>query len=1174
MLTSQLYVYFHTVSMKKGAYMWWLFAVLFGGFVASAVAQEDNPIQLESYWNLTGGSALSLEFGPSSQTLAIGVQGGVALVDLSTKTLLHNLTGLSAEAYDVAYSPNGEIAAVDSQQGFMVWNEAGEVIVDKNSHFFSAYAVDYSSDGKELAVSTEGYGVVSVDIYETEGYTLKSRYYPDSDLKVLNLEFDPFDANLLLSYGDRFSRCELQCGTSVDIISNGQTLGLETLTLSSGSLNLAHASLSPDGKHLVAAVQNQSSSFIRVFDALTQTLVLEKEINRPLSQVRFTPDGNSVLFSTFGSEALWGVWNLSSDFITTGQASGQVLSLDVSPDGHYTATGKLVASGEETAVSVYHNPTKEALFDLEAFRGFSEPATERSLAEVRELGRLNKEELGVSIKTLSGFTRNGNLILQVSRSCEDDPWVSAVYNPVTGELKTFNEYEWVFYQRLLIARQSDTTAVYDTHLEYKVGTLPFDAYRGFSYDGHLFARFPAKGSGEATYFDTLELWNVASGELIASRAVGRFESSLDGSVVISKDRTSLFAVYPQGDSVVLEKRALPSLELLDSKTLSQAYNQLDLSPDGAYLIAFNFSGAVASFDVDSFEPAPLALPATPSSLSYEEQLSYDNSLVLQAEYLGDDYWTGFLSADTLFLSSTRTLNKKTFTFDLPIAHSAFFHPSGTFFAVAQDEGSELDGCREIVFYGGESTELFKAAPTWSAGSLLADYLNAAPTAAPPDLPKVAISTEPRERYGQITLDHERNNEDFAYNRYEEELAGGTLEFLSSAYGKVEPLIQVTTPEGLVYRSTQGSDAYSHSLVLTNQPEGIYLIEVMNLLEGKGSYDLSISTLENLPAGSVPASPVSAPQTAETTSINALEKQHFGYVMSGELFDETVQFTLYRRAYAPYLDSGVFYIDGFYINQHGEEITLYGETDSFDTFTLYADRYDSYELISEFAVLNLTRDEDSYIGSLEYATGQIEELELDILARLVDVTWEEDEHTLTLDFPEFLSEDLDALNREIQIMAQNVFETTLAEFEVSEGQYINVGWSLSSEYTDDDFVSLLELRFRQGETYYTQHKSHNYLLKNGVEKLSLEDLFVEDIDIKEVLESVIDYDKYYWFEGFGTATVEALALSQHELLVGTFDYDHPRPEEATEFLNLPLAALTDYLNPELFATLNLLGSVNP
>ena len=190
------------------------------------------------------------------------------------------------------------------------------------------WTVAYSSDGRRLAWAGK-----SREIFMIERPDGPPRRFDAGEFGVQSLAFSPDGQTLAV--GDLAGGIRL-CDASTLKVIRTMVLRLDFQVFS--------VSFSPDGRTIAAGGR---SGLVGIFDVATgEPLPAPPAQNRPVSQVRFTPDGRTLLVATGdwdhpdagGDVTLWKVG--SNAFLgRLGGHKGRVAALAVSPDGQWIASG-------------------------------------------------------------------------------------------------------------------------------------------------------------------------------------------------------------------------------------------------------------------------------------------------------------------------------------------------------------------------------------------------------------------------------------------------------------------------------------------------------------------------------------------------------------------------------------------------------------------------------------------------------------------------------------------------------------------------------------------------------------------------------------------------------------------------------------------------------------------
>ena len=280
------------------------------------------------------GIGSSIRFNKDSTRLVVGdYDGNISLWDISQLKAHTGFVQFSEFAHEARFSPNGEWLVVNTD--------------DKNVWLINSDQLGKTEDNRKLLVTTNGLTgnmAVSADskwvaITENDenfaqynrvvlvGADGEKKSFFSHDGEVINaVAFTP-DSKQVITADEN----------GLINIWNVET-GEKSYSLNTKGVILSLA-VSPNGKYLVAGIEEENHSV--VWDLTTQTQVATLEQVGRIKAVQFSRDGK--LLATGSSEATVFLWNVEDGSFSRAEnefdANGEVLSMEFSPDNSLLAVG-------------------------------------------------------------------------------------------------------------------------------------------------------------------------------------------------------------------------------------------------------------------------------------------------------------------------------------------------------------------------------------------------------------------------------------------------------------------------------------------------------------------------------------------------------------------------------------------------------------------------------------------------------------------------------------------------------------------------------------------------------------------------------------------------------------------------------------------------------------------
>jgi len=292
------------------------------------------------------------------------------LIDLLTPSfrLFNRLEGHTAEVWDIALSPDGQLIASASGDATVRQWQLDGTLIDSHGHDTRVWDVRFSPDGKFIASASDD-GTVKLRSLENNQILILD----DHTDAVWDIDFSPNGQTIASASRDRTVRLWNLNGDTVAILDghtgpvsdvrfspNGETIasasddrtvrlwsldGTPINTLMEHSDWVADISFSPDGQRIASAGWD---GIVKLWDQNGNQVEVLEGHEREVEDVRFSPDGQILASaSADGTVRLWRRLN-GTPIATLEGHEGTVIDINFSPDGR-----KLVSAGQDGTVKLW-----------------------------------------------------------------------------------------------------------------------------------------------------------------------------------------------------------------------------------------------------------------------------------------------------------------------------------------------------------------------------------------------------------------------------------------------------------------------------------------------------------------------------------------------------------------------------------------------------------------------------------------------------------------------------------------------------------------------------------------------------------------------------------------------------------------------------------------------------
>ena len=543
-----------------------LFAAILGFAVCLCPAQTLLPAQW-LYNSLANVSVVS--FSPDGTLVAAGGSGGLQVFSRISLGLTAPLPTTMTSVNGIQFSPDGtRLVIVGSSpvatqivvEGWNVANGKLEVqfLTDLPNNTLSAVAI--SPDAKTLALAGSGL-TPHLETWDIGAQTLIASL-KTAATQVNALAFSA-DSSMLADGATTYTPSSTQQKGIVELWSSATGAPIQTLATASGIAGVTAVGFSADGSFVVDSLETSSSgkvstNAIQIWSLASSSIrrTLTSSSNQLLSGVAFTPDDSTVVDSggnysaaTQLSTAVIEIWNAATG-AAIGSVSGPaglsaITRLAVSPDSSTIAAGGFQNSATGSLVW-----TELDLFDVATLA----LSTNWALQSFQQPGSATSGVSPIAFSSDSMTLASGGFSFNSSQG---------------------------FSVGSIVLRNAQTGVA--------VGSIPTAAQSGvnslaYAPVGGIFADGGITSLGGSGYSGVVELWNTASGSLIAKPMT---RASIVNGICFSPDGQLLAA----GGVSYGTATTAPTLEVWNSLSGAVRLELESLVTAGVQAVAFSPDGA-------------------------------------------------------------------------------------------------------------------------------------------------------------------------------------------------------------------------------------------------------------------------------------------------------------------------------------------------------------------------------------------------------------------------------------------------------------------------------------------------------------------------------------------------------------------------------------------------------
>ncbi|KYC36723.1 hypothetical protein WA1_44400 [Scytonema hofmannii PCC 7110] len=308
-----------------------------------------NATFAKSIFSETLGLAMSIDFSPDGQTIAVGdSSGSIYLWNVTTAQLLATFEDHIGWVWSVAFSPDGRtLATGSSDSSIRLWDvESGRCLQVLTEHTGCVWTVSFSPDGQQLASGCED---KTVRLWNLQGQCL--RVLKGHTQSVYAVHFAPDQQTLTSSSNDTTIRIwDVSNGNCLSVL-QGHTSGVRCVRYS------------PDGQQLATGCRDGS---IRLWSGYLSNNQQSKPSFKVLQghtnwvwDIAFSPDGRLLASaSRDGTLRVWSVQDGQSIHVLDDHTH-DVFALAINADSQL-----LVSAGQDNTVRLWHLQSGQSLKTL------------------------------------------------------------------------------------------------------------------------------------------------------------------------------------------------------------------------------------------------------------------------------------------------------------------------------------------------------------------------------------------------------------------------------------------------------------------------------------------------------------------------------------------------------------------------------------------------------------------------------------------------------------------------------------------------------------------------------------------------------------------------------------------------------------------------------------------
>jgi WD40 repeat protein len=287
----------------------------------------------------------SISFAPAGEHLAWGDESGQIKVaaTLPSGTRVATLKGHDRGIRAIAFGPNSDrnvIASGGESGRILLWdnpNDSESEAVDIGAHTSSIWALDFSSDGRELAVAG---GDRKVTVWDVQSQTLDTTITLDEPARVRALKFIPGERTLVV--GTESGNIHFHGSARPDNVR------------STGQGRILALAVSPDGTRLATGGATADIKLWRLDQPSAEVVTLQGH-EGPINTLAFSPDGQRL--ASGSADHSIQIWDVNRPTVSPVLLQGHdswVWSLAFSPDG-----ARIASAGADKRVSTWYVDLEE-----------------------------------------------------------------------------------------------------------------------------------------------------------------------------------------------------------------------------------------------------------------------------------------------------------------------------------------------------------------------------------------------------------------------------------------------------------------------------------------------------------------------------------------------------------------------------------------------------------------------------------------------------------------------------------------------------------------------------------------------------------------------------------------------------------------------------------------------